>query len=543
MIVCRCKFDSSNMKQMRDFLKDQGNCFLDFLRKHIKLLRISEKFWVTEVTSEVWTRFTCRPQSSSTTLGRQYATAKSRTCWTTSALDRIVRCTQPYREMFEESRAAHSATGPEIDRIRRREEELLREVRSHKNDRAIFWGSIILESDRLGVWQNPGHQKTSSSFASYAAKLCNCENQPPNFARDLKAEIESQKTEIQSLQRDLESTQDSLNKWDEVNLNSLEDVYVDDSVGTSISSVSQPSCGTSNQSPTTSWEETLSCFDKRGTRCRKQHQHWLQLQVRHQRAIRTFQWQYTIFPFRRFLYQFEVQELQWQSMMMEDPKKKEAEAIIFDKWPQPTELICWKMSFKNEVSHSSQYPRTAMLWKGEVEDIECIDELSTSASITGRPIPDFENLDFKIASGLWKILTGNFKKQITTSEGKAPSEKTSRTGRQIVWMICDVFKICGDNEAILDIRDYRKFNWITTTFKPLTQSGTKYDLRSLPDLLTTYKSRKNWNICSMSALKGRLSATRTTTIGDWSWWTKDISSRKSRINISKRESETRTDLQ
>ena len=58
-----------------------------------------------------------------------------------------------------------------------------------------------------------------------------------------------------------------------------------------------------------------------------------------------------------------------------------------------------------------------MLWIGEVEDEKSIDELISSASITGRSIPDFENLDFKIAGGLRKIQTGNFKKQVTTAEG------------------------------------------------------------------------------------------------------------------------------
>ena len=53
------------------------------------------------------------------------------------------------------------------------------------------------------------------------------------------ATIESQKTEIKSLQRDLESLHDSLNKWDDVNFNSIQDVYVDDSIDTSISSVSR----------------------------------------------------------------------------------------------------------------------------------------------------------------------------------------------------------------------------------------------------------------------------------------------------------------
>ena len=56
------------------------------------------------------------------------------------------------------------------------------------------------------------------------------------------------------------------------------------------------------------------------------------------------------------------------------PKKREAEQIIVDKWPQPTECRSWKMSFKSAVSHSSPYPNAAMLWIGEVEDAERIDD-------------------------------------------------------------------------------------------------------------------------------------------------------------------------
>ena len=39
--MCKYKFD---MKQMREFLKDRRNCRRDFLRKQIKLLKMSEKF-------------------------------------------------------------------------------------------------------------------------------------------------------------------------------------------------------------------------------------------------------------------------------------------------------------------------------------------------------------------------------------------------------------------------------------------------------------------------------------------------------------------
>ena len=35
-----------------------------------------------------------------------------------------------------------------------------------------------------------------------------------------------------------------------------------------------------------------------------------------------------------------------------------------------------------------------MLWIGEVEDGETVDDLITAASVTGKPIADFENLDF-----------------------------------------------------------------------------------------------------------------------------------------------------
>ena len=45
VILYTNKFDSSKKKQMRDFLEDRGNCYLNFPRKQIKLSRISEKFW------------------------------------------------------------------------------------------------------------------------------------------------------------------------------------------------------------------------------------------------------------------------------------------------------------------------------------------------------------------------------------------------------------------------------------------------------------------------------------------------------------------
>ena len=47
-----------------------------------------------------------------------------------------------------------------------------------------------------------------------------------------------------------------------------------------------------------------------------------------------------------------------------------------------------------------------MLWIGEVEDAESVDDLITSASTRGTQNPDLENLDSKIAGGLGRSLQG-----------------------------------------------------------------------------------------------------------------------------------------
>ena len=50
------------------------------------------------------------------------------------------------------------------------------------------------------------------------------------------------------------------------------------------------------------------------------------------------------------------------------------------------------MSFKSEVSHTSQYPKAVMLRIAEIEDAKSMKKLETSASSTSKRKPDFENL-------------------------------------------------------------------------------------------------------------------------------------------------------
>ena len=64
--------------------------------------------------------------------------------------------------------------------------------------------------------------------------------------------------------------------------------------------------------------------------------------------------------------------------------KRGVEHITFDTRPQPADFGSLKISFKTEVTHSSQFPRDAVPWNGEVQVAESIDDLITSASMTKK---------------------------------------------------------------------------------------------------------------------------------------------------------------
>ena len=111
MKACRCKFDNSNIKQMRDFPKDKGNCYRGSLRKQIKLLKFSEICFVTEVTTDVWRRdeqvHDLRTELSLHALHSEDVTQQQNQEFAGKRqhLTRLLRETQQYREMFEISRA------------------------------------------------------------------------------------------------------------------------------------------------------------------------------------------------------------------------------------------------------------------------------------------------------------------------------------------------------------------------------------------------------------------------------------------------------
>ena len=58
-----------------------------------------------------------------------------------------------------------------------------------------------------------------------------------------------------------------------------------------------------------------------------------------------------------------------------------------------------------------------MHWIEELELVDSVDELRTSSSIRGIPMPNFEVLDAKIASALNKIIHNSRFKRRTSLEG------------------------------------------------------------------------------------------------------------------------------
>ena len=144
--------------------------------------------------------------------------------------------------MFEESRLAQLAAGPDIERPRRRDKEFLREVRRQNNERATC------EAQRNGADMESSKSKTSEEqqfIRELQSEILQLQASavPPDLTQyfviqDMmygmnrqEATSQSHKVEMKSLQRDLDATHDSLNNWDESNLDSTQGVYVGDSIG------------------------------------------------------------------------------------------------------------------------------------------------------------------------------------------------------------------------------------------------------------------------------------------------------------------------
>ena len=87
-----------------------------------------------------------------------------------------------------------------------------------------------------------------------------------------------------------------------------------------------------------------------------------------------------------------------------DKQRLQISDLHFDKFPTPATSACWKIRFKTEVCTCSQFLTEAMLWIKEVELVDSVDVLTSSCSVRGIRMPDFEVRNAKIASALNRII-------------------------------------------------------------------------------------------------------------------------------------------
>ena len=95
-----------------------------------------------------------------------------------------------------------------------------------------------------------------------------------------------------------------------------------------------------------------------------------------------------------------------------------------------------------------------MQWIKEVELVDSVDELRSSSSTRGISMPNFEVLDARIASALFKIIHySQFKRRISLEEQKAQKEDRFLRGRQIAYLIYEQFRVTGANDSVENYSD------------------------------------------------------------------------------------------
>ena len=137
-----------------------------------------------------------------------------------------------------------------------------------------------------------------------------------------------------------------------------------------------------------------------------------------------------------------------------DQQRLQISDFHFDKFPTPATFACWKIRFKTEVCTCSQFRTEAMHGIKEVELVDSVDDLKSSSSTRGVPMPNFEVLDAKIASALNRIIhNSHFKRKISLEELQAQKEDRFLRGRQIAYLIYEYFRVTGANDSVENYTD------------------------------------------------------------------------------------------
>ena len=122
--------------------------------------------------------------------------------------------------------------------------------------------------------------------------------------------------------------------------------------------------------------------------------------------------------------------------------------------PHTSYLCLLEDKVQDRGSTCSQFPTEAMQWIKEVELVDSVDESRSSSSNRGISMPNFEELDARIASALNKIIhNSHFKRKISLEEQKAQKQDRFLRGRQIAYLIYDYFWVTGSHDSVENFTD------------------------------------------------------------------------------------------
>ena len=149
---------------------------------------------------------------------------------------------------------------------------------------------------------------------------------------------------------------------------------------------------------------------------------------------------------------------QWRRLFKESwgrQQRLQISDLHFDKFPTLATVACWKIRFKTEVCTCSQFLAEAMLWIKEVETVDSADDLMSSSSIRGIQMPNFEVLDARIASALYRIIhNSHFKRRISLEKQQAQKQDRFLRSSQIAHLIYEYFRVTGANDSVENYADH-----------------------------------------------------------------------------------------
>ena len=128
------------------------------------------------------------------------------------------------------------------------------------------------------------------------------------------------------------------------------------------------------------------------------------------------------------------------------PKPREGEKVLVKQLPDQGKLRAWKESLRDEVMATSNVGAPAFEWILEVEHPG-----SSMASLANSG--HFPSLDSKLKASLMRVVSGSLQMKIANDSEKAIRSGKFLTGRQVLWMIYDHYRVDEEAADLHDVLD------------------------------------------------------------------------------------------